>query len=211
MSRSPEEISSTESASVSTESPTVSPVREIMILAVPTVLQMLAYTVEQFTDAYMLSKVGDNAASAAVAAGMVTFCVISFGFGILMLVNAMVSQSFGAGAHKDCGRHLWQGIWFGVVYALVLMPTVFFSPMLFKWMGHDAALVPMEVDYFNISIYALVIKMLAIALGQFMLAINRPNIVLVSAALGMVGNIFVNWLLIYGNWGFPQLGVAGAA
>lgn len=203
MSRSPEELS------VSAE--TVSPLREIMLLAIPTVLQMLSYTVEQFTDAYMLSRVGDNEASAAVASGMVTFCVISFGFGILMLVNALVSQAFGAGQHKDCGRYMWQGIWFGVVYAIALMPTVFFSHRLFTWMGHDAALVSMEVDYFNVSIYALVIKMLAIALGQFMLAVNRPNIVLVSAASGMIGNIFVNWLLIYGNWGCPRLGVAGAA
>lgn len=191
--------------------PAGSPLREIMLLAIPTILQMLSYTVEQFTDAYMLSRVGDAAASAAVASGMVTFCVISFGFGILMLVNAMVSQAFGAGQHKDCGRHLWQGMWFGVVYAIILMPTVFISPMIFNWMGHDDVLIPMEVDYFNISIYALVIKMLAIAMGQFMLAVNRPNVVLLSAACGMVGNIFVNWLLIYGNWGMPELGVAGAA
>ncbi len=205
MSRSPEEISS------SIVVASVSPLREIMLLAVPTVLQMLSYTVEQFTDAYMLSKVGDAEASAAVASGMVTFCVISFGFGILMLVNALVSQAFGAGTHKDCGRHLWQGIWFGVIYAIALMPTMFMSHRLFTWMGHPALTIPMEVDYFNVSIAALVLKMLAIALGQFMLAINRPNIVLVSAASGMLGNIFVNWLLIYGNWGCPRMGVAGAA
>ncbi len=188
-----------------------SPLREILTLAIPTVLQMLSYTVEQFTDAYMLSKVGDAAASAAVSAGMVTFCFISFGFGILMLVNALVSTAYGADRPRDCGRYLWQGIWFGLGYSALLTLPIFWSPQLFAWMGHKAELIPLEVDYFNVTMYALVVKMLAVALGQFMLAVNRPNIVLYSAAAGMVGNIFVNWLLIYGNWGCPKLGVAGAA
>ncbi len=189
----------------------VSPSKEMLLLAVPTVLQMLSYTVEQFTDVYMLSKVSDAHAASAVNSGMVTFCVISFGFGILMLVNAMVSQAFGAKQYADCGRHMWQGLWLGVVYALALMPVMLFATPIFQLMGHPDDWVPMEVTYFNISIALLVVKMAAIAMGQFMLAVNRPNIVLVSAASGMVANIFVNWLLIYGNWGFPAMGVAGAA
>jgi MATE family multidrug resistance protein len=189
----------------------VSPLREILTLAVPTVLQMLSYTVEQVTDAYMLAQVGNTEASAAVSAGMVTFCFISFGFGILMLVNALVSTAFGAERPRACGRYLWQGIWFGIVYSVFWMPAMFWSPQVFRLMGHDETLVALEVDYFNVTMSALVVKMLAVALGQFMLAVNRPNVVLWSAAAGMVGNIFVNWLLIYGHWGCPQLGVAGAA
>lgn len=188
-----------------------SPLREILTLAVPTVLQMLSYTVEQVTDAYMLAQVGKTEASAAVAAGMVTFCFISFGFGILMLVNALVSTAFGADRPRDCGRYLWQGIWFGVGYSILLTPAMIWSPQLFTAMGHAEKLVALEADYFNVTMSALVIKMLAVALGQFVLAVNRPNVVLWSAAAGMIGNIFVNWLLIYGNWGCPVMGVAGAA
>ncbi len=192
------------------DTPTL-PLRELLTLAVPTILQMLSYTVEQATDAYMLARVSDTAASAAVSAGMVTFCFISFGFGILMLVNALVSTAFGAGQPRECGKYLWQGIWFGIGYSVLMMPAMFFSPQLFAWMGHKEALVALEVDYFNVTMSALVVKMLAVALGQFMLAVNRPNVVLYSAFAGMFGNIFVNWLLIYGNWGCPELGVAGAA
>lgn len=183
----------------------------MLLLAVPTVLQMLSYTVEQFTDVLMLSRVSDAHAASAVNSGMVTFCVISFGFGILMLVNAMVSQSFGAQQFSDCGKHLWQGIWLGVVYSILLMPTMLFATPIFNLMGHPKEWVPIEVEYFNVSMAFLVVKMVSIGMGQFMLAVNRPNIVLVSAASGMVLNIFVNWLLIYGNWGCPALGAAGAA
>lgn len=183
----------------------------MFVLAVPTVLQMLSYTVEQFTDAYMLSRVSDGAAASAVNSGMVTFCVISFGFGVLMLVNAMVSQAFGAKQFADCGKHMWQGMWFGLAYAALLTPLIFVAHPIFNAMKHPPEWVPMEVTYFNISIAFLAVKMAAIAMGQFMLAVNRPNIVLISAASGMVFNVFVNWLLIYGNWGFPEMGIAGAA
>jgi multidrug resistance protein, MATE family len=197
--------------SVAASSAHRSPIRELMWLALPTILQMLAYTVEQFTDAYMLSKVSDLHATAAGNAGMVVFAVISFGFGVLMLVNAMVSESYGAKKFGEAGPHLWQGIWFALIYSVLMVPLMFCAPMIFRWMGHDSELVPLEVSYFNVSVALLVVKMLAIAVGQFMLAVNRPMVVFWAATAGMFVNIFLNWLLIYGNWGLPQLGVAGAA
>jgi len=191
----------------------VSPVKELLVLAVPTILQMLSYTVQQFTDVYMLSRVSDAYATSAVNAGMVTLCVISFGYGILMLVNAMVSHAFGAGQFRDCGRHLWQGIWLGVGYSVAMFPLVFVAEPIFSLMGHPPEWVPLEVSYFNITIGLLIVKMLALAVGQYMLAVNRPNIVLVSAVAGMLLNVVVNWLLIYGDdtLGMPAMGVAGAA
>lgn len=187
------------------------PLAELLILAVPTVLQMLAYTIEQFTDTLMLSRVSDLHATAAGNAGGVVFAFISFGFGVLMLINAQVSQAFGAKKLHDCGPHLWQGVWFALVYSALMVPLMFAAPTIFAAMGHPAELVALEVSYFNVSIALLAVKMLAIAAGQFMLAVNRPNVVLVAASAGMVLNILVNWLLIFGNWGFPALGVAGAA
>ncbi|MGC4003040.1 MAG: MATE family efflux transporter [Pirellulales bacterium] len=213
----PYESPSTETASherTASRSATVfqkKPLAELLTLAVPTVLQMVSYTVEQFTDVFMLSKLGNVEAAACVNAGMVVFCVISFGFGILMLINTLVSQSFGAGDHRACGRWLWQGVWMAVGYSAAMMPIMFWSRELFQAMGHADNVVPMEVEYFNVSIVFLVVKMLAVTFGQFMLAINRPNVVFISAIAGMLSNALINWLLIYGNWGAPAMGVAGSA
>ncbi|MBC7783443.1 MAG: MATE family efflux transporter [Burkholderiales bacterium] len=189
----------------------VSPLRELLVLAVPTVLQMGAYTLEQFIDAWMLASVSDLPATACVNAGMLAFCVLSFGFGIMMLINAMVSHSFGAGRLDDCGVYLWQGIWIGLAYSVAVVPLTFIARPAFTLAGHSAELVPMEVTYFNISVALIAVKMLAMAVGQFMLAINHPNLVLLAASAGLVANVIVNWFLIYGNAGFPAMGVAGAA
>ncbi len=189
----------------------VSPLREIMLIAIPTILQMAAYTVQQFTDIYMLSKVGDVHATAAGTGGIVTFCFISFGFGILVLVNAMAGQAFGAKKYSECGQHLWQGIWMALGYGLVLTPFLFLGERTFSLFRHSHELIRLETIYFQVSMTFLIVKMLAVAIGQFILAIDRPNIVLLSAACGVVVNIIANYALIYGHFGMPAMGIAGAA
>src|SRR5260370_1405182 len=83
----------------------------------PASAQMVSYTSMMFIDTLMLSRVGDDAAAAAGSAGMFSFTLISFGFGVLMLVNALVSQSFGRKDYAECGRFLWQGIWWAIGFA----------------------------------------------------------------------------------------------
>jgi MATE family multidrug resistance protein len=183
----------------------------MLSIAVPTILQMASYTVQQFTDILMLSRVGDVHATAAGTGGIVTFCFISFGFGILMLVNAMVGQAFGAGRFKECGQHLWQGIWMALLYAGIFTPFLLLGKWVFEWFDHPQELQQLETVYFEILMLFLGVKMLAGAVGQFLLAIDRPNIVLLSAVSGVLVNIVVNYVLIYGHFGFPAMGIAGAA
>ena len=191
--------------------PPRAPIVELFLLAVPTILQMVAYTVEQFCDTLMLSRVSDLHATAAGNAGGVVFAVISFGFGVLMLINALVSQNFGAKKPLECGPVLWQGVWFSLAYALLVLPLIPAAPWVFGVLRHGPDLVALEVPYFNVSMSLIALKLVAVALGQFMLAVNRPQVVFWAAAAGMVLNVLVNWLLIYGNLGCPALGVAGAA
>src|SRR5687767_15714379 len=93
------------------------PIVELLTLALPTIAQMASYTVMHFIDTLMLSRVGNDAAAAAGTAGMFSFGLISFGFAVLMLVNTLVSQSFGRKAYQECGRYLWQGFWWAVGFA----------------------------------------------------------------------------------------------
>ena len=90
-------------------------------------------------------------------------------------------------------------------------PFVAFSSRVFTLFGHEPELVVLESSYFRICLAATAVKMTATALGQFLLAINRPWIVLLAAFSSIFVNVGANWLLIYGHWGFPAMGVAGAA
>ena len=197
--------------------PPVSPLRELLSLAAPTVLQMASYTLMQFVDTYMLAvfseQIGSKSAepNAAANAGLFTFALMSLGWGTIQIVNALVSQSFGRGERRACGRYLWQGIWFAVLYGLAILPILPFARLPFTWFGHEPVLVELQGVYLQITVSWCIFRLVGAAFSQFLLAINRPNLVLVAALLGVSINVLFNWLLIFGTAGFPRLGLVGAA
>jgi len=184
---------------------------QIARMAVPTIAQMAAYTVMEFINTLMLSRLGSREPTAAVNAGMLTYALMSLGIGTLLLVNTLASQSFGRGERAECGRHLWQGIWFSALFAVVLLPLVPLAGGLFRYFGHEAPLVVMETAYLRICLRGAVLQLLVTTLGQFMLAIDRPGAVFVAAIIGVGVNILAASTLIFGHFGFPALGVVGAA
>ena len=116
------------------------PIVELLVLAAPTVAQMSSYTLMQFTDRWMLGRIGGTEgtlqAAAAGTAGITFFAVIGFGFGVLLVVNTLVSQSFGRQDLPAAGRYMWQGIWFAVVFGLATLLLYPRAEELFLWMGH---------------------------------------------------------------------------
>lgn len=190
-----------------------SPLRELLALALPTVAQMASYTVMQFIDTWMLAHVGDGvtAPTAAANSGILAFSVISLGMGVLWVVNTLVSQGFGRKDYAECGKFLWQGVWFAIGFAVLLLPTLPLTPRVFSRIGHEPQLVAMEAAYLQIVLSASVFKLVGTAVQQFLLAINRPNAVMFASAIGVAVNALAAWVLIFGHWGVDPHGVVGAA
>jgi MATE family multidrug resistance protein len=188
-----------------------SPLMELLVLAAPTVAQMASYTVMQFVDRLMLAEVSDLHATAAGTAGLTYFCVIGFGFGVLLVVNTLVSQSFGRNDLTTTGQYLWQGLWFGLAFGMLTLLLWPIAPWLFAAMGHEPRVVALEAQYLQVCSLAGFAKLASTGMSQFLMGIQRPTIVFVAALVGVFANLFFNWLLIFGHWGFSPMGVAGAA
>ncbi|HSI35913.1 MAG: MATE family efflux transporter [Phycisphaerae bacterium] len=184
---------------------------ELLRLAGPTIVQMASYTVMQFLDTWMLSLLGTVEPTAAGNASLFSWSFIGFGVGVLFCVNTLVSQSFGQKDYAACGRYMWQGVWFGVMFAAVALPVIPFARPLFQALGHEPRLAGLEAQFFSITVAAAVIKLSAVSFGQFLLAINRPWMVLAAAVCGVSANAIVNCFLVLGWYGAPKLSVAGAA
>lgn len=191
--------------------PARSPIVELLGLATPTVAQMASYTLMQFIDTLMLSRVGQTEATAAGNGGLLAFSIISFGVGVLWVVNTLVSQAFGRGDRAACGRYLWQGIWFGLVMSALLMPLLPFAPRMFRGFGHDPQLVGDESVYLRIVLGATVFKMIGTTFWQFLLATDRPVQVMIATVAGVAVNAVAAWAMLFGHFGLPRMGVAGAA
>lgn len=190
-----------------------SPIVELLLLAGPTVAQMASYTLMQFLDTWMLSHLGRGVdePTAASNSGMFAFSAISLGMGVLWVVNTLVSQSFGRKDYADCGRYLWQGIWFSFAFALLLLPMLPWVNVAFMRFGHEARLVRLETTYLRIVIGFSIFKLVGTALSQFLLAVDRPAWVLAATVIGIGINVLAAWAMIFGHLGFHSMGVAGSA
>ena len=188
-----------------------SPLAELIALAAPTVAQMASYTFMQFVDTLMLSRVGEREATAAGNSGLLGFSIISFGIGVLWVVNTLVSQAFGRRDFAACGRYLWQGLWFAVVLSGVMALLLPLAPYIFLIFGHESALAVLESTYIQIVLGAAVIKLCGAAIGQFLLGVDRPRIVMISSIVGVGFNAVAAWAMLFGHLGFHPMGVAGAA
>ena len=187
------------------------PIAELLSLAVPTLAQMASYTLMQFVDTLMLSRIGQTEATAAANSGLLAFSIISFGVGVLWVVNTLVSQAFGRDDCRSCGRYLWQGLWFGLIMSVLLLPVLPVAPHMFLALGHEPRLAQGEATYIRIVLAATVFKMVGTAFWQFLLAVDKPVAVMVATVSGVAVNAVAAWALLFGHFGFHPMGVAGAA
>lgn len=188
------------------------PLAELLYLALPTVAQMASYTVMQFADALQLAVgAGDAAATAAGMGGFMVFTSMSLIWGALLVVNTLVSQAIGAGNPEVGGRYMWQGVWFGAGCGLLLLPSMLISGPVLASFGHSAEIVALGRQYYDIEIAWAPVRLAGLAVAQFLLATGRPRVTLVAALFATSTDVLMNFVLITGRWGFPRMGVAGAA
>jgi MATE family multidrug resistance protein len=93
----------------------------------------------------------------------------------------------------------------------ILVVIAIVVPVFFTWMGHDPGQVPLESTYAQWLIAGAVILLMRNALTGFFLGISKTRVVMVSNIVAMLVNIPLNYLLIFGKFGFPELGIVGAA
>lgn len=187
------------------------PLRELLSLAAPTIAQMASYTLMQFIDTWMLSTTGDLEASAAGSSGMFVWTILSFGIGIMFLVNTLCSQSMGQNQPQLAGRYFNQGLWWSAILTVPLTLLFLLLPMAFRKMGHSDALLSAERSYVMVIALTTPIKLASTAMGQFLLAIHRPNRVLYATLAGVFADVVACAILVMGVFHNKTYGTAGAA
>ncbi|MFC1676145.1 MATE family efflux transporter [Planctomycetota bacterium] len=180
-------------------------------LSAPMIVTNISFTIMQFVDRFMVSRLGTEALAAILPAGILSFVPASFAIGLMTSVNTFVSQSLGRGNKKDCSNYCWQVIYMGLAYFsvtfLILWPNAGF---IFRMLGHERAIVAMEVVYLRIMLYAQFLAVFIWASSQFFMGIHRPIITMYAAIVSQAVNIGANYILIFGKFGFPAMGIAGA-
>lgn len=180
-------------------------------LAAPMIVMNVSFTIMQFVDRYMVSRLGTEALAAILPAGMISFLPASFALGVMTSVSTFVSQSLGRGNKKDCPKYCWQLIYLGLAYSILTLIVLWpLAGWIFKAIGQPAEIIQMEVTYLRIMLYTQILIIFIWASSQFFMGIHRPIVTMWAAVIGQMVNIAANYVLIFGKFGFPAMGIAGA-
>lgn len=188
-----------------------SPLGELIGIAAPVVAAMTSFTLMQFVDRIMVSRIGPEATyvGAQVNGGMLSWVPISIAMGFTSVVNTFVSQNFGAGKPERGAAYVWTAIWMTLAYWLVvLLPIAALMPWIVSLMRDtqlsaealaqaDARDV-MAVSYARILLVGAAWMLAARAVGNFFYGMHSPMVVLISTVAGNVTNILGNSLLVFG-------------
>ena len=183
----------------------------LLALAMPMIAAMVSRTVMSFVDFVMVSRLGTEAQAAIMPAGVLLFCVMAFGMGVVGTVSSFVAQSLGRGRLEDCGRWAWQGVAVSLAIGVAVLPAWAVVDDLFAAVGHAPAVRAMETVYVRIGLLGLGPALAAVALTNFFNGVHRPMVGFWAALIGNVFNGVANYALIFGKWGLPEMGIAGAA
>lgn len=185
--------------------------RSLLTLGLPLVGSHLAQMAIHLSDAIMLGWYSVEALAAEVLAHTFFFIFFIMGSGFAWAVMPMVATAQASGQQAQVRRVTRMGAWASMMFAALVLPFMIWSEGLFLALGQDPAISVLAADYLEIAGFVIVPALLVMVLKSYLAALERTQVVLwvTLAAVGL--NIAVNYLLIFGNWGFPELGVRGAA
>ena len=125
-------------------------------------------------------------------------------------VTTFVAQYFGAKEYKMVGPSVWQAIYLSVLGGLLFLLFLLFSTEFFAFIGHSESIQKLEVDYFNAICFSALPTALVAGFSGFFSGLGNTKVVMAINAVGLVFNVVFDYMLIFGNWGAPALGIAGA-
>jgi MATE family multidrug resistance protein len=192
---------------------------ELFAVAAPAVVTMTSYTLMQFVDKLILSRLGPEELAGAGNGGIAAFVPAAILIGGIGVINTYVSQHLGAGNPRAGAAYAWNGLWITLItWALVLLPFAYFVGDIFGGMraalGLDAppgAVAQHEITYAQILLGGMIFMLMSRALQHFFYGVHRPAVVMVAAIAGNLANVVLCYGLVLGELGLPQMGVAGAA
>jgi MATE family, multidrug efflux pump len=186
--------------------------RPTVQLALPLVLAELGWMSMAIVDTVMVGHLANSAtAMGAVSLGSNIFIVLAlFGGGLLLGLDTLVAQAFGAGQREDCHRSLVNSIYLSIALTPLLAAPVWLLPSLLGSMQVDAQVLALCIPYTKALAVGLLPLLLYFAVRRCLQAMNMVKPVAFALITANVVNALGNWLLVYGKWGAPNLGAVGS-
>jgi MATE family multidrug resistance protein len=185
--------------------------RELLATALPLILSTSSWTIQQIVDRIFLTWYSPAAIAAAMPAAILNFTLMTFFMGTAGYVNTFIAQYHGARCHGRVGPVLWQGIYISLAGGLLIMLTVPFARAFFAGLGHAAEVQEGEVVYYQIMSLGVIPPLVSNVLSCFWSGRGETWPLFWANIAGTAVNVVLDYVLIFGKFGFPEMGIKGAA
>ena len=184
-------------------------VRRTLTLALPLILAQLAQMSASFVDTLMVGRLGNTQLAGIALGGSIFFLTFLVCGGVLFSVGPTVSQAFGAEETKAAGRAAQQGFFLALLLSVPAL--VLFSQIgrILPLLGQEPGAVRLATGYIQAIAWGFVPALLTVSLRGLLEGISNPRPVMVIAFLAVGFNALLNYLLMFGQLGFPALGLVG--
>ncbi|MEN9408214.1 MAG: hypothetical protein RL216_188 [Pseudomonadota bacterium] len=185
--------------------------RATLVLGLPLIGSHLAQMALHVADTVMMGWYGVTELAATVLGASSFFVIFILGSGFAQAVMPMVAAALAEGDETQVRRDTRMGLWLSVFYGLACYPLFWWSGPLLLALGQGSEVAALGQDYLRVAGLGMIPALMVMALKSYLAALGRTQVVLWVTLGAVVLNVVINWALIFGNWGAPELGVVGAA
>ncbi len=192
--------------------PTTYTNRQIWHIAYPILISLLMEQMIGMTDTAFLGRVGEVELGASAIAGVFYIVIFMVAFGFSIGAQILMARRNGEGEYGEIGRLFYHGIYFQCTMAVVMFVlSFFFSPIILKRIISSPEIYEAATSYLHWRVFGALFSFNAVMFRAFFLSTTQTKTLTLNSIVMVLSNVVFNYILIFGNLGFPALGIAGAA
>ena len=172
----------------------------------------MAQTIINFTDTAFLGRLGVIALGASMLAGLFYFVFTTIATGFAIGIQIIIARRFGEGNHGRIGVIFQHGSIFVLILGLILFSILYiFSDHLLLWLIDSPNIYDASLEYIKYRQFGIIFVCFNFLYRALYVGISNTKVITYSTIIMAVVNIFLDYCLIFGNFGFPEMGIGGAA
>lgn len=183
----------------------------LLKLAGPMILSTSTITMMQIVDTIILSHYSSQAIAAIGPSSMAVILFQGFLFGTTSYAGTFVAHNHGRGNSQGVLSSAWLGIYCALVSGIIALVIAWPIAQLFLLAGHEQQVAHDERSYFLICMMGSFFPVFGAAMTGWLSGIGRPAVVTVITFISFAANAPLTWGMVLGEWGFPRMGISGAA
>ena len=186
--------------------------RNILLIAYPIILGNYAEQIINVTDSIFVERISEKALNAVSLAGLYYFTFVFVAIGLAVGSQILIGRRNGEKDYHAIGKVVDNGLYlFSAVAVLLFCWLHFVSPHLLPYFISDTETCALATQYLSIRSYGLLFVCFTYIFRSFYIGITKTRIIIVVTLITTILNVIFNYILIFGKFGFPSLGIAGSA